>query len=203
MKIIAISDTHNKHKSIIIPDGDVIVHAGDISSMGHKHEIINFFKWFSKLPHNHKILIAGNHDFYFQYPESIIKEILPQNIIYLYDEEIVIDGVKFWGSPYTPVFGNWAFMKSEKELEEHWKKIPEDVDVLITHGPPQGILDYEMGDKELMSKLTTISCHPKIHIFGHIHEGYGIETKGVTKFVNASILDEKYEIINKPIVIEF
>ena len=202
MKIVAISDTHNKHKNITIPEGDVIVHAGDISSMGYKHEVIHFFEWFSKLPHTHKILIAGNHDFFFQLPESIVKEILPQNITYLYDEEVIIDGIKFWGSPYTPIFGSWAFMESRPELEERWKNIPNDVNVLITHGPPYGILDYEIGDKELKNRLMTIPTNPKAHIFGHIHEGYGIDTKGVTKFINASILNEKYEVVNQPIIIE-
>jgi len=215
MKIVCISDTHSKHNLLKdIPDGDVIIHAGDISSVGNNYEIVNFTKWFLKLPHKHKIVVPGNHDFFFERninnPSenmTMIKEALPDPIIYLKDDEVTIDGIKFWGSPYTPKFFSWAFMLERgEELRKHWEKIPEDTDVLITHGPPKNILDrcnndgFHAGCEELLSKIKTIK--PKCHIFGHIHEGYGKLTIDGVTYINASVLDDKYYMTNKPIVIE-
>lgn len=205
MKIVCISDTHNKHGLINIPAGDVIIHAGDFTEAGTKAETLNFLNWFSSLPHSYKILVAGNHDFYLEKNQSLISEIIPGNIHYLSDSGICIDNVKFWGSPYTRGNGNWAFnKKTGEEIMEHWKLIPNNTDFLITHSPPFRILD-ELDNKEhigcdkLLQRIKEIS--PAFHIFGHNHNDYGIERTASTVFVNSSSMDNRYRLINAPLII--
>lgn len=234
MRIIALSDTHNEHRHVTVPDGDVLVHAGDFMTDGWDiREMSNFLDWLEYLPHRKKILIAGNHDRIVEVDPGFKAECEIKGISYIQDEETVIDGVKFWGSPYTPWFNDWAFNVPTGMLyERHWSKIPKDTDVLITHGPPYGILDqsyptqtrqYEpatvsqyivnpsqhVGDEELKKALETIN--PAVHIFGHIHGSYGhvksadyIETYAwpVTNFYNVSICNERYKAVNEPMVIE-
>jgi len=144
MQILTLSDTHGLHRRIgKIPDADVVIHAGDISNVGEEHQVEDFLKWFSALPHQHKIFIAGNHDFFFERETtSYIQKFIPENVIYLNDSACEINGVNFWGSPITPEFMNWAFnRKRGNEIAKHWKLIPKNTDVLITHGPPFGKLD--------------------------------------------------------------
>jgi len=217
MKIIGISDTHGKHK--LIPkeflenaDGliDVIICSGDISEIGYRTEIINFLGWFNNLPFKHKILIGGNHDFFLENASNEDLTIMFSeypNVIYLNDSGCEIDGVKFWGSPVQPYFHNWAFNKLGTDICKHWNKIPLDTNVLITHGPPEGILDentrgLSVGCPYLLEKIGELT-NLKLHIFGHIHEGYGSldNGKGLT-FVNASLLDFRYYMTNNPITIE-
>ena len=142
-KITFISDTHNKHNHLtskgmgnILGSGDVLVHAGDCTSMGKSHEITNFLNWFGMTDFKHKIFIAGNHDFGFEFHTDIAEEFKEKGIIYLFDSEVVIDGVKFYGSPWQPEFHNWAFnLPRGEKLAEKWSKMPTDTDILITHGP--------------------------------------------------------------------
>ena len=210
MKIVCISDTHSKHKQIPkdwFPDGDVIVHAGDISSMGYLHEIEEFCKWFSQLPYEYKIFIAGNHDWGFQNNPQEVKEILDRypEITYLQDSGTEIWGVKFWGSPWQPEFFNWAFnLKRGPQILERWKQIPEDTQVLITHGPVKGRCDMvmsgefvgcEMLEMELYNRLNV-----ELHVCGHIHCAHGEFFDGKTHFINASTLNERYQVQYKPIV---
>jgi predicted phosphodiesterase len=138
MKLCIISDTHNKHKRLSkLPYADVIIHCGDMTSMGHSHEIVEFMKWFSKLEqYKYKICIAGNHDWLFDTNRLIAHEKVPMNVIYLEDREIILDGIKFYGTPVQLPFMNWAFNKPEERLIPHWQAIPDDTDVLITHQPP-------------------------------------------------------------------
>src|SRR5438067_4285791 len=130
LKFIAISDTHCRHRSLKLPKGDVLLHAGDISYRGNQLEIKDFLDWFGKLSYPYKIFIAGNHDFFFEKEkEEIIKTYLPESVHYLKDEAVVVEGIKVWGSPYTPWFYQWAFNKRRGEpLAAHWKKIPFDTD---------------------------------------------------------------------------
>jgi Icc-related predicted phosphoesterase len=207
MRIIAISDTHGKHNELSIPPGDVVIHAGDIGNTSTAKETFNFFHWFSTLPHKHKIFIAGNHDFFFEKtPILALKVLVPYNVIYLHDSGKIIDGVKFWGSPVTPWFHNWAFNRIRgRAILKHWDQIPMDTDVLITHGPAFGILDQmedgeNIGCKDLLETITKIK--PKIHICGHIHEAYGQTTAGPTRFYNASMVNRKCNIANQPLVID-
>ena len=213
-KIVFISDTHNKHKHLtskgmgnILGSGDYLIHAGDCTSMGSKNEITQFLEWFSNTDFKHKIFIAGNHDFGFEQQTDIAQEYKDMGVIYLFDNEVTIDGIKFYGSPWQPEFHNWAFNLSRgEELSEKWEQIPNDVDILITHGPAYGILDYapiggHVGCEELYRKIVEVK--PKIHVCGHIHDGYGQKNMGGIEFLNASVLNDRYEHAHKPIVVEY
>jgi Icc-related predicted phosphoesterase len=219
MKITFISDTHNKHNQITkdLPGGDLLIHAGDISSMGYKHEIQQFCKWFNGLDnYTNKIFIAGNHDWGFQDHPSQTKEIIDfyKNITYLQDQIDMIgenteDMIKVWGSPWQPEFYNWAFNlpRNGTELEGKWGLIPNDTDILITHGPAWGYVDKIFGNQTplgcelLTTKIKEIK--PKIHVCGHIHSAYGYVFDGDTHFINASVLNESYFYDNKPLSVEW
>ncbi|HQO89924.1 MAG TPA: metallophosphatase domain-containing protein [Chitinophagales bacterium] len=196
MTIACLSDTHSLHHRIpSIPDADILIHAGDISKYGDESQVVDFLHWFSALPHKHKIFIAGNHDFFFENKrEDYIRTVIPDNVIYLNDSGCEINGIRIWGSPISPEFMNWAFnRKRDTEIQQHWNKIPENTDILITHGPPAGILDtttnfQKTGCEDLLN--TVLKIRPAFHIFGHIHEAHGIITQASTTFVNAAILDE-------------
>jgi len=209
MKLCIISDTHNKHKRLSkLPEADVIIHCGDMTSVGHSHEIVEFMKWFSKLDQfKYKICIAGNHDWLFDTNRLIAREKVPSNVIYLEDQERIIEGVKFYGTPVQLPFMNWAFNKPEERLIQHWQAIPDDTDVLITHQPPFTIFDWSVydlkhtGSPSLYFEVVQ-RIKPKVHCFGHIHSGHGKKIIEGTTFVNASNLDEDYMCVYDPIVIE-
>jgi Icc-related predicted phosphoesterase len=219
MKITFISDTHNKHNQVTssLPGGDLLIHAGDISSMGHKHEIQQFCKWFNSLEnYTVKVFIAGNHDFGFQTEPKMAKEIVGSYkwINYLQDNFLgygvdTENYVKIYGSPWQPEFNGWAFNlpKDGWELEQAWEEIPDDTDILVTHGPAFGYLDTIMGQYDnlgcelLTKRIKTIK--PKIHVCGHIHSGYGYVFDGDTHFINASVLDEQYQYTQKPLTVEW
>jgi Icc-related predicted phosphoesterase len=221
MKITFISDTHNKHNQItsLLPGGDIIIHSGDISSMGYKHEIQQFCKWFGGLDnYTTKVFISGNHDFGFQDNPKEIKEIVDfyDGVSYLQDDLLLVGDnydkmVKIYGSPWQPEFHNWAFNlpRNGWELEQKWNDIPINTDILITHGPAQGYLDTSgppwneplLGCELLIKRIKEIK--PKIHVCGHIHGGYGYVFDGDTHFINASVLNEKYEFVNKPLTVEW
>ena len=195
------------HDKLNLPKGDVLIHAGDISMKGAEHEITGFMNWFSQQDFKHKILIAGNHDFYFErMPDEEINKIIPTDVIYLNDSGVEINGTKFWGSPITPWFFNWAFNRHRGEsIKTHWDLIPDNTDVLITHGPVHKILDKTTngtytGCEDLLQKVQEVK--PKVHICGHIHEAYGKIEKDGTVFINASVLNEKYELKNEAVVID-
>jgi len=205
MRIVAISDTHGLHEDLIIPDGDVLIHAGDLTSQGKLSQIKEFNSWFGSHPHKHKIAIAGNHDWVLQTVPEEAKNLLT-SCIFLQDSGVEVNGLKIYGSPWQPVFFNWAFnLPRGKSLQKVWSKIPTDVDVLITHGPPFGILDLvpsgeHVGCEDLKRRLCELNL--RAHIFGHIHEGYGTKTINDCKFVNASTCTNRYQPLNLPIVID-
>ena len=208
MKFVAISDTHGQHRSLKLPNGDVIIHAGDISKRGHPIEMEDFLDWFSNLNFKYKIFVAGNHDFFLEQAHpSIVKQMIPKGVVYLNDSSCQIGDVKFWGSPVTPWFNNWAFNRERgAEIQQHWDLIPDDTDILITHGPPFGILDKTVdGERTGCEKLLlkVYQTKPKLHVFGHIHEAYGQHIKDETAFLNASVLNDHYQLVHKPIVIDF
>jgi len=206
MKLVIISDTHGMHRDMgKIPDGDVLIHAGDMTNVGELQQVDDFNSWLWTLPHKNKIVIAGNHDWCFERDRARAEKMLT-NCTYLQDDYTVIDGVKFWGGPWQPEFCNWAFNAKRRKLREQWDLIPDDTDVLITHGPPFGVLDKTLigsanvGCEELEFALRRVK--PKVHIFGHIHEDFGmVERKGIT-YVNGSTCDFRYRPINEPIVVE-
>ena len=226
MIITVISDTHGKHNQITqdLPGGDLLLHAGDISSMGYQHEVQQFCKWFNNVEnYNHKIFIAGNHDWGFQNNVEKIMEIVNsyKTVTYIQDEELVLyfdgpngdlpeDNIRIYGSPWQPEFYNWAFNlpKNGNELAAKWDAIPDNTDILITHGPAFGVLDTvagkmwdNLGCQLLTDKIKTIK--PKIHLCGHIHSGYGYFFDGDTHFLNASVLNEAYQYTNKPLTFEW
>ncbi len=211
MNITFISDTHNKHKQITddLPGGDLLIHAGDISSMGYKHEIQQFCRWFNNIDnYTTKIFIAGNHDWGFQDNPEQVKEILNfyDTINYLQDSLYTIDNmVNVWGSPWQPEFYNWAFnlARNGEGLKSKWDLIPDNTDILVTHGPAWGYVDKVFGTtKPLGCELLTAKIKeikPKIHVCGHIHSAYGYTFDGDTHFINASVLNESYFYDNKPL----
>jgi Icc-related predicted phosphoesterase len=197
MRIVCISDTHVYHRSVKVPKGDILVHAGDISHRGTVDQVTNFFDWFGSLPHPHKIFISGNHDPILQDNPEWVQAHLPKGVTYLQDSSVVIGGLKFYGSPWTPAYGRTkTFMLERDTLGEKWDQIPNDTDVLITHGPPHGILDITLrppgehvGCESLRKRVEEI--RPMFHIFGHVHEAWGKEEHNGTIFVNASIWNHR------------
>jgi len=199
MRLVVLSDTHGQHDKITdVPKGDILIHAGDFMNSGTDLlEIISFNRWLGEQPFRQRVVCAGNHDKYFESDPGTARALLT-NAHYLENSEITIEGVRLWGSPYTPEFFNWAFMYSRgTAATRYWDSIPEHLDVLITHGPPLGILDQtvpqtlHLGCAELLDAVR--SKKPKVHLFGHIHGGAGeLEREGI-HFVNAAYLNERYE----------
>lgn len=184
----------------------MIIHAGDISSKGTQAQVEDFLGWFSNLNFKYKVFIAGNHDFFFERALDFeVDQLIPDNVIYLNDSGIEIENIKIWGSPIQPWFYDWAFNRQRGEdIKKHWDLIPDDTDILITHGPPMDILDEtvygsNVGCIDLLDKIMLVK--PKIHVFGHIHEAYGIKEVNGTQFINASVLDHKYNQTNDPITL--
>jgi Icc-related predicted phosphoesterase len=209
MKLVLLSDTHTFHNQVVVPEGDVLVHAGDMCLEGSVKEAQSCLDWLNKQPHKHVVAIAGNHDWAFA---LLARKVLLNfgRIIYLQNSSANIDGVNFYGSPVQPEFCDWAFnVPRGPKIKKYWDMIPEAgmVDVLITHGPPMGILDQaaphrgsdHLGCEELMERVKEVV--PLVHVFGHIHGSAGSKIVGQTHFVNASVVDESYKIVNSPRVI--
>lgn len=220
MKIVAISDTHQLHDRLTVPDGDVLVHCGDFTNKGDLTPLRNFFNWFTRQPHQHKVVIPGNHELGLDVGPmrvqklSVVREYTEQftNLIYLENSETTIDGIKFYGSPITPYFFDWAWnVQRGSAIAAHWNKIPDDVQVLITHGPPHGILDLvtdslgrdpHQGCEDLRERIKHLR-DLKVHLFGHLHleGGQSLVQDGVT-FANAAMCDDRYRIERTPVIVE-
>ena len=228
MRITVLSDTHTRHGLIPmedLPGGDLLLHAGDIMNSGYnKNDIWDFCHWFQSLKqYEDKVFIAGNHDRMFENHPEDVKEWLDKfgNIIYLQDDDLVLygdgpegnspqDNIRIYGSPWQPEFYSWAFnlQRNGIELSGKWEAIPDNTDILITHGPAFGTLDTvtgrpwdSLGCELLAERIERL--RPKIHVCGHIHSGYGYEFKDGTHFFNASILDEAYEYTQKPMTFDW
>lgn len=222
MKIVCLSDTHLVHdefdKIPAIPDGDILIHSGDATFRGRPHEIYRFSKWFHSLPHKYKIFVAGNHDIMFEDDRVKAMGLLYDNpqywsspiptkdrCIYLEDSEVTIEGLRIYGAPWSPRFYDWAFnVDRGPKIKAKWDLIPEEIDILVTHGPPYGYGDLStknelLGCKDLMEAVNRVK--PKVHIFGHIHSGYGVSNNGHTTFINAAMCDDTYYPANKPLEI--
>lgn len=214
IRIVAVSDTHTFHNVLKIPECDIFIHSGDFTNIGEFKNIINFNTWVKTVPAKHKILIAGNHDRSLQLDPGVARNFIT-NCIYLEDESVTIEGLKIYGSPFTPSFNRhyWAFNADRgDEIKKHWDMIPEDTNILVTHGPPANILDgiphvfngeeqmEHVGCQDLLDRIIKVT--PRLHICGHIHESYGSYKTGKTLFVNASICNAQYQPVNAPVVIE-
>lgn len=211
MRLVCISDTHSLHEKMLpLPNGDVLVHAGDCTNSGSLLQFEGFASWFGSQPHRHKVLVAGNHDRCCEmHPEWTSRACESNGIIYLRGEAAMIGGLKFYGFPWQPVFRWMSFNASEGERWGRLKLVPDDAEVLVTHGPALGILDWipdigkHVGCRPLAKTIDRLP-RLKAHIFGHIHEGYGFlerEIDGI-KFANASICTERYRPTNPPIIID-
>lgn len=201
MRIVALADTHGFHHQVVVPDGDILIFAGDVTLRGNRDELRDFAEWANELPHKHKIVIAGNHDFCFKKYREESEEILSP-IHYLEDSGIVVEDLWIWGTPWTLQFGNWAFMGNESKLAEMFD-IPL-VDILISHGPPKNMLDKTVMDGEHAGSIALWRVPtPKLHIFGHIHEGYGSYKDSECEYINASIVDFRYNPVNAPVVVDW
>ena len=213
LNIVAMSDTHGMHTEMEcdIPDGDVLIHAGDFCGRGLMEEVHGFAAWMGSQPHRYKLVTAGNHDRPIEEHEQASREIFANyGIELLIGDTVEIEGFRFFGSPYTPTFFNWHFMRDRgPAIRAEWDAIPDNTDVVITHGPAYGHGDLvppwqgspprHAGCFDLLARLRTVQ--PKLHIFGHIHNGYGItssdEIPGTT-FLNASVCTESYQPVNAP-----
>ncbi len=192
IRIVALSDTHGEHWKVQVPDGDVLIHAGDFMRGGMDPvEIVDFARWMSAKPHPVKLLVAGNHDLFLERSSGFARSLLT-DMVYLENRGYEAYGLKFWGSPYTPEFNGWAFMAERgAAIQRHWDLIPESVDVLITHGPAYGRRDiYEGASCGCRDLGATIAQRQiPVHLFGHIHSGYGVEQTPTTTFYNVAVLD--------------
>jgi len=192
MRIVCIADTHELHRELVVPPGDLLIHAGDISVLSKRPWMYRHFDiWLGELPHRHKIVIPGNNDYLLEDPKE--RKVIT-NAMLLVDSGVEIEGIKMWGSPVTPLYGG-AFGKSRPEdRKKHWAQIPEDTDILITHTPPFAILDHggsserREGCPQLLEAV--FQAMPRLHVFGHIHAGYGTLRTPDTVFVNASLLGD-------------
>ena len=205
MRIVCIADTRGLHRQLEVPSGDMLIHAGDFTFYSKPPSIVSDFNaWLGSLPHRYKIIIPGNHEFILEEPRN---QGAITNAILLVDSGVEIEGLKIWGSPVTPLYGG-AFGKSRPEdRKKLWASIPEGLDILITHTPPFAILDHggsaerREGCPQLLEAV--FRALPRVHVFGHIHAGYGTLRTSDTLFVNASLMGEDGSLSRKPVVIDF
>jgi len=201
VRLVLVSDTHLRHPEL--PPGDLLIHAGDLTHSGKREELKRAAAWLRAQPHPHKVVIAGNHDFGLERDRDL-ERLFEPGVAYLRDEERRIAGLRLWGSPWTPRFHDWAFnLDRGPALRAVWDRIPRGLDVLVTHGPPHGILDrtsagLEVGCEELRRAVE--ERPPRLHVFGHIHEAWGAQRVANTEFVNASICDAGYRAAHPPVV---
>jgi Icc-related predicted phosphoesterase len=225
-RIVCISDTHGMHgeigkvkwngkKSYPLPEGDILVHCGDTTGWGRYTETLAFINWLGDQDYKYKFCIAGNHDAtYASNPFEIKEYMSAAGIHYLCDSGAVVDGIRFYGSPYSPIFFDWHFMEDEVALNKRFRRIPDNTDVLLTHTPPYGILDgpvwvdlskdqghfskpERMGSRSLRHRVDAMP-NLKANIFGHIHEGFGQKIINNTTYVNAAFLNGEYFPHGKP-----
>lgn len=203
-RIVCVSDNHSNFPKL--PGGEILVHAGDLTGQGSLDQVQRGLEWLSHQSHDVKILVPGNHDWLFERDPATARRMCEDyGIILLVDEHYRTHGLNFYGSPWQPEFCQWAFnLKRGAALADKWAGIPFDTDVLITHGPPMGVLDenyhgYNVGCEDLMR--TVMQVKPKLHVFGHIHGCHGVRGLHETLFVNASLCSESYQCHHPPQVI--
>lgn len=208
MRVAAISDVHNKLSKVEVPECDVLIIAGDLTMMGYEWEVEKFNDALVKArAHaNAVVVIAGNHDFGLEREPARYEAMLTNADHYLRDSAVVIGGVKFYGSPWQPWFHSWAFnLQRGPDIKAKWDLIPADTDVLVTHGPPRGILDMcpsgeKVGCDDLLEAVLRVK--PAYHVFGHIHHANGLQHFMGTTFINASTCDERYRPTNRPVTFD-
>ena len=205
MRIVLISDTHGLHRQLDVPGGDLLIHAGDITTNSKPDWMYRHFDiWLGELPHRHKIVIPGNNDYLLEDPKE--RKVIT-NAMLLVDSGVEIEGLKVWGSPVTPLYGGAFGMSRPEDRKKLWASIPEGLDILVTHTPPFAILDHSLpsGPREGCPYLfaEVFRARPRLHVFGHIHAGYGTLRTDNTLFVNAALMGEDGSLSRKPVVVDF
>ncbi len=215
VKICATSDTHTLHRKILVPECDLFIHAGDITDKGELTTIWDFMSWLREIPAKHKVFIAGNHDKCFQKDRGLVGSNGIDGIYYLENQGVCLQGISIFGSPWTPYFYDWAFNGTDQEegdtsygpnLDRLYGQIPDGLDILICHGPMEGVLDFSgdlnrVGSK--MLKKHVVRAKPNILICGHVHSGYGYERYGETDCYNVSGLQRDYITPNPITIIDY
>jgi Icc-related predicted phosphoesterase len=202
MNTMFISDTHGQHDAMLLPRGNMIIHAGNVTRNGTELEVRDFLQWFSHLNYNHKIFIAGSSDLFFEEEPERARDLIPSGVTYLEESGIEIEGFKIWGSPYNSYNHGGAFSRNKDEICVHWDKIPGNTDMVVIHTPAYGVLDENArgeheGCKDLMRRLVRVE--PKYFICGHQHGARGCEYHYGIHFINASITNDEFEIMHKPV----
>jgi Icc-related predicted phosphoesterase len=200
LTLVLISDTHDMHREVEVPNGDLLIHAGDFTMDSRSaRALIDFNEWLGELPHTFCVVIPGNHDFVVEDPS---RRQLITNASLLINEGIKVMGLRIWGSPTTPLLGEAFGVVSDRDRAKLYSRIPADTDILVTHGPPYGILDqapgseYHAGCKQLLAAVSRIK--PMLHVFGHAHAGYGTFRTLDTLFVNAALPGNGFDMSNPP-----
>ncbi|XP_072519330.1 metallophosphoesterase MPPED2 [Salminus brasiliensis] len=229
-RFVCVSDTHSRTDGIHMPYGDVLLHTGDFTELGLPSEVKKFNDWLGTLPYEFKVVIAGNHELtfdkdfmaelvkqdYYRFPS--VSKLQPEdfdnvqslltNCVYLQDSEVMVKGFRIYGTPWTPWFNGWGFnLPRGQSLLDKWNQIPEDIDILMTHGPPLGFRDWvpkELQRVGCVELLNTVQrrVRPKLHVYGGIHEGYGLMTDGYTTFINSSTCTVSFQPTNPPIIFD-
>lgn len=218
LSIVHLSDTHGQHCQVRVPDGDILIYSGDCCLNGAQRDVELFFKWFRAQPHVYKIFIAGEYDRTLDKTKTLgvrpfwVKELIEEYLspylsFYLDDSGCDIEGISIWGSPYTPrgngedLDGFWGFSPHSRDMNEHWAKIPNNVDILVTHTPPYGKLDKDIYGHNKGCKYLRFQVQekkPKLHLFGHVHEARGMTWDSNTVYMNSSILNATFTRTNIP-----
>lgn len=234
-RFVCISDTHSRLRNVAVPDGDVLIHAGDLSGRtaqplasnldprGKLRGLVQMDTWeqfrlLGDLPHAHKLVIAGNHDHALQFEPNLGQKLAREyGLLFLDAAPAEIAGVRVWGSAWTPWFLDWAFnfpraSEGERQAVHHYSHIPDDTQLLVTHGPPRGILDQldergtspgeHVGGTQLRERVRSLP-NLRAHVFGHIHSSYGAQRDGDVLSVNTAICTEEYRPTNPPIVMDW
>jgi Icc-related predicted phosphoesterase len=204
LTIVCISDTHELHRELEVPNGDILIHAGDFTMFSKSvAAILEFNEWLEELPHRWKIVVPGNHEFFLEADPA--RRSLISNAIVLINEGVEIAGLKIWGSPATPLYGGAFGLSSPADRTRLYATIPEDVNILVTHGPPYGILDasqgalHHAGCPQLLEAVSRLK--PQLHVFGHVHGAHGMVSTEATLFVNAALLGHDGDLDASPIVL--
>jgi Icc-related predicted phosphoesterase len=205
VRVVALSDTHELHRELDLPLGDILIHAGDFTFFGKRRsQIADFDAWLGELPYRYKIVIPGNHEFALEADQQMRSVIT--NAVLLIDEGVEIAGLKVWGSPVTPLHGVAFGESNPAERKKHWARIPKGTDILVTHGPPYGILDVapdsdaHEGCPQLLDAVLRLK--PRLHVFGHVHGAYGILRNEHTTYVNAALFGSTGDLDKPPLILE-